>query len=125
LDIGALEAEVLSVLKKFKRASARSIFEELARQRQLAYTTVSTTLDRLHKKGLVKRDEESGRGGMRYVYVYPQNPALQRNIAGKMVDRLVTAFGPSVVSSIYEKLSEIPDSRIEDLKKRVRRASSK
>lgn len=125
MDIGELEAEVLRVLKNFRRASARIIFEELGRKREIAYTTVSTTLDRLHKKGLVKRDEESGRGGMRYVYVYPKNSTLQKNIAGRMVDRLVTAFGPSVVSSIYERLAEIPDSRIEDLKKRVRRASSK
>lgn len=125
MDIGELEAEVLRVLKKFERTSTRSIFEELGKHRPIAYTTVSTTLDRLHKKGLVARDEESGRGGIRYVYIYPENPVLQKNIVGKMVDRLVAAFGPSVVNSIYERLSEIPDSRTEDLKKRVRRARGK
>ena len=120
-----MEAEVLRVLKKFERASARTIFEELGKQRPIAYTTVSTTLDRLHRKGLVERDEESGRGGIRYVYIYPVNPAIQKRFVGKMVDRLVTAFGPSVVNSIYERLSEVPDSRIEELKSKIKKARGK
>jgi len=113
------------LLKKMERASARKIFEEVRKERPVAYTTISTTLDRLHKKGVVVREEQFGRGGMRYVYVYPENPALRRKVVGKMVDRLLTAFGPSVASSIYEKLSEIPEPSLEGLKNKVRRARGK
>ena len=54
-DIGHLEAEVLKELKQLESASAGEIVEGLRPSRTLAYTTVSTTLDRLHKKGLVSR----------------------------------------------------------------------
>ncbi|MFC5996077.1 BlaI/MecI/CopY family transcriptional regulator [Pseudonocardia hispaniensis] len=54
--LGALEAAVMDVLW---RASGprrvRDVLEELTRDRQLAYTTVMTVLDNLHRKGWVQR----------------------------------------------------------------------
>ena len=60
-EIGRLEADVLRALNSVGEASAGEIVEELKPRRVLAYTTVSTTLDRLHKKGLVLRRSASGR----------------------------------------------------------------
>jgi predicted transcriptional regulator len=84
--------------------------EELRPRRVLAYTTVSTTLDRLHKKGLVTRRSVSGKTGQKYVYSFPGNPGLEKQVVNRMVDKLVSAFGPSVASTIYDRLSEVsPD----------------
>ncbi len=110
VEIGGLEAEVLRVLKRLGEGSAGDIAEELHASRGLAYTTVSTTLDRLHKKGLVERKSAAGRTGQKYVYSFPVNLTLQKQIVDKMVDKLVSAFGPSVATTIYDRLSEIsPD----------------
>lgn len=38
--------------------TVREVFEELSGARQIAYTTVLSTLDNLHRKGWVKRERE-------------------------------------------------------------------
>src|ERR1700730_10396664 len=72
-EIGDLEADVLKVLKRTGSASAGEIMTELKPGRVLAYTTVSTTLDRLYRKGLVTRRSVSGRTGQKHVYSFPEH----------------------------------------------------
>ena len=102
---------VLKTLKRLGTASAGALMEELKPGRVLAYTTVSTTLDRLYKKGLVARTSGIGRGRPEVrLLPFPGNPGLEKQVVNRMVDKLVSAFGPSVASTIYDRLSEIsPD----------------
>jgi predicted transcriptional regulator len=90
--------------------------EELKPSRILAYTTVSTTLDRLHRKGLVSRKSVSGRTGQKYVYSFSGNPSREKQVVNKMVDKLISAFGPSVASTIYDRLSEVSPDEAAKLK---------
>lgn len=54
--LGALEAAVMDRLwRTAEPASVRDVFETLVQDREIAYTTVLTVLDNLHKKDLVKR----------------------------------------------------------------------
>lgn len=54
--LGELETEIMRVLwATHEPLTVRAVFEELSTQRQLAYTTVMTVLDRLAKKGKVER----------------------------------------------------------------------
>ncbi|HYW81676.1 MAG TPA: BlaI/MecI/CopY family transcriptional regulator, partial [Spirochaetia bacterium] len=108
--------DVLKSLKRLGSASAGQMMEELKPGRVLAYTTVSTTLDRLYKKGLVSRTSVSGRTGQKYVYSFPENPGLEKQVVNRMVDKLVSAFGPSVASTIYERLSEVSPDEAAKLK---------
>lgn len=63
--LGHLEAAVMERLWAWERAaSVREVVEDLARERQVAYTTVLTVLDNLHGKGLVERTKV----GRAYVY---------------------------------------------------------
>lgn len=61
--LGALEERVMDVLWRARDTMA---VREVARRLggDLAYTTVMTTLDRLHKKGLLARDKD----GVAFVY---------------------------------------------------------
>ncbi len=93
--------------------------EELKPGRVLAYTTVSTTLDRLYRKGIVARKSVSGRTGQKYVYSFRVNLALQRKVVNKMVDKLVSAFGTSVASTIYERLGEVLPEEAEKLNEAI------
>ncbi|MBI4939380.1 MAG: BlaI/MecI/CopY family transcriptional regulator [Actinobacteria bacterium] len=64
--LGDLEAAVMDRLWVRDRAvSVREVLEDLNQDRALAYTTVMTVLDNLHRKGLVTRTQ-SGRA---YLYV--------------------------------------------------------
>jgi predicted transcriptional regulator len=56
---GDLEATVMErVWDHGDGATVREVFEELADTRQIAYTTVLSTMDNLHRKGWVRRDRE-------------------------------------------------------------------
>lgn len=83
--LGDLEAAVMERLWAVDEpVSVRHVLEELNRDRVLAYTTVMTVLDNLHRKGLVTRTQ-SGRA---YLYL----PARSREehtaglIAGVLAD---------------------------------------
>lgn len=56
---GDLEATVMErVWDREDGVTVRQVFEELADTRQIAYTTVLSTLDNLHRKGWVRRERE-------------------------------------------------------------------
>ena len=59
--LGRLEAAVLDVLWTSGELTTPEVHELVGRQRQLAYTTILTTLQRLHRKGLLTRTSR-GRG---------------------------------------------------------------
>jgi predicted transcriptional regulator len=55
--LGELETEIMRRL--WRRASAttvRELVDELQQEREIAYTTVMTVLDNLHKKGWLRRE---------------------------------------------------------------------
>ncbi|MFI2837713.1 BlaI/MecI/CopY family transcriptional regulator [Mycolicibacterium sp. PDY-3] len=57
--LGDLEATVMDrIWASADGATVRDIFEQLADARQIAYTTVLSTMDNLYRKGWVRRDRE-------------------------------------------------------------------
>jgi predicted transcriptional regulator len=122
LALGELQAEILGALQKLGRASARDVMNEIAPGRRLAYTTVSTVLNRLHKKGLVKRSSTPGRGGSKYIYSYALPVAIRANLVQRTLNSLIDAFGPSVVPAIYDSLEEISKRETGDLRRKITKA---
>ena len=120
-EIGELEAEVLGVLKSMESASAGDVAEKMQANRTIAYTTVSTTLDRLYKKGLVSRTTTAGKTGPKYVYAVASHRGVEKQLVDAAVDRLVDAFGPSVTSTIYDRLSEISPAELERIRDSIAR----
>lgn len=58
-QLGQLEAVVMGRLWDWARpASVREVVDDLQRSRAIAYTTVMTVLDNLHRKGLVAREKD-------------------------------------------------------------------
>ncbi len=125
MELGDLEAAVLGSVVKLGRASARQVAKDLEPSRGLAYTTISTTLDRLYKKGLLGRDEAIGRGGSRYVYRLHSEDKVRGRVVKGFVDRLMTAFGPSIISTLTDYVDEIPKDRLKRLEERVRREAQR
>ena len=114
-----MEAEVLSAVKRLEEASGSEVLKELRKSKDIAYTTVTTTLDRLYKKGLLSRKQTLGRGGVRYIYTFKHDAEIEGQIVEGTIGRLLSAFGSHAVSMIYQKLEEIPKGELGDLKERV------
>ncbi|MEU8403957.1 BlaI/MecI/CopY family transcriptional regulator [Nonomuraea sp. NPDC048892] len=63
--LGELESTIMDRMWAIKRpASVRDVLEHLQQERTLAYTTVMTVMDKLHTKGLLKRQPV----GRAYIY---------------------------------------------------------
>jgi predicted transcriptional regulator len=86
---GELEAAIMDCLwARTQPASVRDVLGELHTGKQLAYTTVLTVLDNLHRKGVVTR-EMSGRAWL-YQPAYSRDEhtaRLLREVLGNSGDR--------------------------------------
>ncbi len=99
--LGNLEKEHLAVLRKFKKANSRVIWAELNKRKSLAYTTVSTTLDRLFKKGYLRRETQSKKGGKNYVYTFKN---MKKKFANSLIDEFVYIFGKDAVNTFFNEV---------------------
>lgn len=119
MSLGELQADVLGALQKLGKASAREIMHEIGNKRHVAYTTVSTVLDRLYRRGLVRRSKVIGRGGAKYVYASGTPVNMRTNLVQRALNQLVSAFGPSIVPTIYDSLDRISKEEADELKRKV------
>lgn len=81
-EIGEQEHEVLRAVWQLGACTVRQVHERVGEPRLIAYTTVSTMLDRLWKKGFLNRDREGK------VLIY--KPSKRENtVEGARVKKLV------------------------------------
>jgi predicted transcriptional regulator len=58
-QLGELENEVMTRVWQWNRpVTVREVLEDLLRERELAYTTVMTVMDKLFQKGWLRREQE-------------------------------------------------------------------
>ena len=122
MSLGELQADILGTVKRLGKASAREVMNEISTRHQVAYTTVGTVLDRLYRKGMLKRTKVVGRGGAKYLYQPAASDVLQPSIVKRALNQLVSAFGPSIVPTIYDTLERISKEDSDQLKRKVIRA---
>ena len=90
--LGELETTVMDVLWRVANpCSVRDVLTEINHSRTLAYTTVMTVLDNLHRKGWVQR-ERSGRA-----YLYRPVEAREEAAARALRDVLASTGDPDGV----------------------------
>ena len=117
-QLGPLEQRLLDALWARGSATVRELVDGGCRD--LAYTTVMTTLDRLFKKGVLTRSEE-GRA-FRYVARFSRDE-LRREAAGYAFRQLLDASPASSLplSFLVEILGERDAQLLDDLRKLVER----
>lgn len=97
--------------------SVRAVFEDLLADREIAYTTVMSTMDNLHRKGWLTRQ----RHGKAYLYT----PAMTREqYSAQLMRDALDAGGHSelVLAHFLEHISEDESAQ---LRKVLRRLSSR
>jgi predicted transcriptional regulator len=128
-QLGPLEERVLEALWERGTATVRELLE--GGYRDLAYTTVMTTLDRLFKKGLLTRDAE-GRA-FRYTPRVSREE-LHREAAGEAVRQMLDASPASslplsyLVEILTERDAQLLDELrqlVEDKRRELRSAESR
>lgn len=118
--LGDLEGAVMAALWSNGELTTPKVHEIVGRERGLAYTTILTTLQRLHKKGLLDRVDR-GRGHA-YAPHVGRDAFLQTRANGlaaqlfALGDAGLAAFlteaqrlDPDVVASLRARLVEVDD----------------
>lgn len=116
--LGQLEHEVLKELWHHGEMSVREMY--LAFDKCTAYTTLMTTLDRLHKKGLLNRRKD----GRAFFYSPSVSQTeFEQGIREDLVDGLLGRSAEGVepiLSCIVEKVSERDRALLDELERLVK-----
>ncbi len=121
--LGPLEATITQTIWSSKKRpiTVREVLDELKKKKQVAYTTVMNTMDRLYEKGILDRRIEKGKGGTYLYYVYwpkleEQNfkEAAVRQVLSSLMDN----FDELVTNALIEKAA-LDDKQLEALKEKI------
>ena len=121
MELGELELAVLRAVRNLGSATSGAIFEEVQKSRDVAYTSVTTTLYRLVDKDLIAIRKESEK---KIYYRVKEGRAYRRAMA-TMLDRVVDTFGGAAVSYVLENPGPVDDAQLASLKSQVERRRSK
>ena len=115
---GDLEAVVMDRLwERDGATTVREVFEDLLRDRDIAYTTVMSTMDNLHRKGWLSRE----RDGKAYRYW----PSMTREQYGAAVMREALDAGGRSDRVLAHFLEQISDEDSAALRKVLGRVGPK
>ncbi len=121
MELGELELTVLRAVRNLGPATSGAIYDEVRKTRDIAYTSVTTTLYRLVDKDLVSLRKESEK---KVYYRLKQGRAYRKAMA-TMVDRVVGTFGGAAVSYLLENPASVPEDQSATLKSQIEKRRSK
>jgi predicted transcriptional regulator len=81
-SVGEQELELLSFLAERPPMSVKEVADVFGAERKLARTTILTMMERLRKKGYLKRQKKTGKF---YYSTVVEQPALLRGLVGNFV----------------------------------------
>ena len=121
MELGELELAVLRAVRNLGSATSGAIFDEVRKSRDVAYTSVTTTLYRLVDKDLIAIRKESEK---KIYYRVKEGRAYRRTMA-TMLDRVVDTFGGAAVSYVLENPGPVDEAQLASLKSQVEKRRSK
>lgn len=107
------ELEILQVLWNKGLASVREVHEELAKTKDVGYTTTLKLMQIMNEKGLVKRDDSV----KTHIYqAATSREKTQKHLLGRMIDGL---FGGSTTQLVLQALGnhKASDQELEEIQK--------
>ncbi|HCB69748.1 MAG TPA: BlaI/MecI/CopY family transcriptional regulator [Persephonella sp.] len=112
--LGDLEEKVMNVLWKIGNGTVREVREQL--NENLAHTTVMTILDRLYKKGLLKRIKE----GKSYRY-FPliSKEEFEKKVAEKVITDIIRSHPETAIAAFEGAIEKLSEEEIYHLKKMI------
>lgn len=109
-NLSDLEQEIMNIVWNLKKCKVRDVLYQVSEKKKLAYTTVATILQRLHDKGLVKKEGE----GIAITY----SPKLSRenfskSMASSFLKKFISSYGDTAIASFVESVEDLPKDKKE------------
>lgn len=118
---GDLEQLVMDIVWQEGCATVRCVFTQINQQRAIAYTTVMTTMDRLSKKGVLKRVKV----GKAYEYrACKSRERLNSHEAKEIIHSLIKNYGDVALAQFVDIVDTIDTKKVQQLKKTLRKHNS-
>jgi predicted transcriptional regulator len=126
-SLGDLEARVMKVAWKLNRPlPARAVHEEVVRDHPVAIHTVITVLNKLVRKGLLRRDKA---GGVFEYCARVTEEQFRKEISRRAVEGILSLGPDAVAASFVDALAELEPERLASLARlideRMHRAGAK
>ncbi|HXG83902.1 MAG TPA: BlaI/MecI/CopY family transcriptional regulator [Pyrinomonadaceae bacterium] len=101
--LGELQTAVMEILWSESPLAVTEVEQKLQKNREIAHTTVLTTLDRMHGNNLLLREKQ----GKAYVYSPRYSQAeFERGVAQEVLSGLLTQFAEPALSAFVELVGE-------------------
>ncbi|MBL1173779.1 BlaI/MecI/CopY family transcriptional regulator [Pantanalinema sp. GBBB05] len=118
LSLGPLETEILHILWTLNTASVKDVHEQILADpdRELAYTSVTTVLNRLTKKGWLTREKHGRSFIWRPLVTRPEAQAL---LAYEQLNQFLAIGNPDVVAAFADHLDQASVEQLEAIAQRL------
>ncbi len=101
--LGELQTVVMEILWSESPLSVLEVEQKLLKKREIAHTTVLTTLDRMHKKGLLLREKD----GKAFFYSPRHSKEeFEHDVAQEVLSGLLSQFAEPALSAFIELVGE-------------------
>jgi predicted transcriptional regulator len=114
--LGPLEAQVMEIIWALDEVTVRDVHRALLKKRNIAYTTVMTTMGRLADKGLLKRTEDHPAHRYRPLLTRDQ---YARSTVKNVVDWLVNHFRDPTVAYFIDRVEAEDEAVIDSLREAI------
>ena len=116
--LGPLEQDVMDVVWRMRDVTVRDVHVVLAATREIAYTTVMTTMSRLARKGILQRDTADLAHRYRPVVSRDQ---YARGAVGDVLTWLLDRYPEPAVAYLADVVDELDDVTLDQLRDAVAR----
>lgn len=119
LSLGPLEAEILEIIWDFGEATVKAVHDRILSDpdRELTYSSVTTVLQRLTKKGWLQCDKRGRAFWWRPLISREEARALH---AYEQLNRFLEIGNPDVVAAFADSLDTASLDRLEAIAERLR-----
>jgi predicted transcriptional regulator len=119
LSLGPLEAEILQIVWELQTVTVKDVHERILADpdRELAYTSVTTVLNRLTNKGWLACDKQERSFTWRPLISEQQAKALQ---AYEQLNQFLAVGNPDIVAAFADNLDQASVEQIEAIAQRLR-----
>ena len=114
--LGPLETEIMEVVWELGEVTVRDVHRRLLARRDIAYTTVMTTLGRLTEKGLLRREEDQP--AHRYLPLVSRDQYASSAVKS-VVDWLIGHFPDPAVAYFIDRVEKEDQQMIEQLRRAI------
>ena len=101
--LGELETAIMNLFWKQRDLTVTDVEDKLRESRQIAHTTVLTTLDRMHRKGYLVREKQ----GKAFVYsARYSRDEFERGMAQEVLGALLNHYRTPALSAFVDLVGE-------------------